>query len=412
MKPRTFAVMLGLLFVLLAIGVLGTFQMLGSGGTLTELWVSDTARDTIGNHHAPTAKHVGDETLIAIPVNANTGQQVGDCALYVFGVDLEKQWQTSVPPDDCNIHTFGDPTIADLDGDGGDEVFVATTERVIRVHDARTGQELFRRDLAGWGYAAPVITDFTPSKGRELIVADLSGGVAAFDSSGASLWSQNFSSIVAPIFVEDFDADGTNELAIGEGKNVIIIESDGTIATQTGVEGSVTWMTTDQADDDSAVEIVAAASNGRIVAVDGETGKIEWEQEYNTLAAVYAFGDGDEDGQAEVYAVAQDGKLRALDASDGVVEWTTTLTTKDVQMMPPPALGDLDGDSAPELVAVSQDGVVSVVNPKSGSIVDSYKRDVPIWMRPTLAELDNDEGLEILVTYGDGRVVALSFSSE
>lgn len=412
MKPRTFAVVLGLLFVLLAIGVLGAFQILGPGGTLTEVWVSDTARDSVGNHHAPTAKRIGNETLIVIPVNANAGQQVGDCALYAFAADLQDRWRTSVPPEQCNIHTFGDPTIGDLDGDGADEVFVATTERVIRAHDARTGAELFSRDLAGWGYAAPVITDFTPSEGSELLVADLSGGVFVFDSTGAPIWSRNLSSIIAPIFVDDFDTDGADELAIGEGQNVTVLEADGTIALRTAVGGSVTWMTTGQADDDRAIEIIAATADGRVVAVDGRTGDSEWTRQYNTLAAVYAFGDGDGDGQAEVYAVAQDGKLRALDASDGAVEWTTTLTTADSQMTPPPALGDLDGDGIPELVAVSQDGVVAVVDPTSGDIVDSYKRNVPIWMRPTLADLDGDGTLEILVVYGDGRVVALSFEAE
>ena len=325
---------------------------------------------------------------------------------------LEEQWRATVQSDACNIHAFGDPTVADLDGDGNNQVFVATTEEVVHTYDLETGQEQFSRDLAGWGYAAPIITDFTPSEGRELIVADLSGGVFVFDSTGSPLWSRNFSSTVAPIFVEDFDADGADELAVGEGRNVTVVERDGTTATQTAVGGSVTWMTTGEADDDDAIEIVAATINGRVVAVDGQTGEIEWEQEFNNLAAVYAFGDGDGDGQAEVYAVAQDGKLRALDASDGTVEWTTTLTTEDIQMTPPPALGDLDGDGELELVAVSQDGAVSVVNPNSGEIIDSYERDVSIWMRPTLADLDDDGALEILVTYGDGRVVALSFESE
>lgn len=410
MKPRTIAVMLGLLFVLIVVGVLGASQIWGSGGTLTELWVSDTARDAIGNHHAPTVAKLGNEIVVIAPVNAP--QKVGNCALVTFTMELEEQWRATVQSDACNIHAFGDPTVADLDGDGNDQVFVATTEEVVHAYDLETGQEQFSRDLAGWGYTAPVITDFTPSKGRELIVADLSGGVFVFDSTGEPLWSHNFSRINAPIFVKDFDADGMDELAVGEGKNVTVLESDGTVAQQTAVGSSVTWLTSGQGDGDEAVELVAATLDGRVVTVDGRTGEIEWEQKYGKLAAVYAFGDGDRDGQAEVYAVAQDGKLRALDASDGTVEWTTTLTTEDVQMTPPPALGDLDGDGDQELVAVSQDGVVSVVNLKSGSIIDSYKRDVPIWMRPTLADLDGDDGLEILVMYGDGRVVALSFSSE
>ena len=410
MKRRTLAVVLGLFFVLAFVGVFGAVQIMGNGGDLTELWVSDTARDAIGNHHAPTTTKIGNETVVIAPVNAP--QKVGDCALVVFNLGLEEQWRGTVSPDVCNIHAFGDPTVADLDGDGDKEVFVATTEDVIHAYDLQTGRKEFSRDLAGWGYPAPIVTDFTPAEGRELIVADLSGGVFVFNSAGTPLWSRNLSGNVAPIFVDDFDADGMDELAIGEGKNVTVLEADGTITRQTAVGSSVTWLTSGQGDGDEAIELVAATLGGHVVAVDGRTGKIEWEQKYSKLAAVYAFGDGDRDGQAEVYAVAQDGKLRTLDASDGTVEWTTTLTTEDVQMTPPPVLGDLDGDGVPELVAVSQDGVVSVVNPKSGNIIDSYKRDVPIWMRPTLTNLDGDEGLEILVTYGDGRVMALSFSSE
>ena len=410
MKRRTQVLLPLVLFLLVAGLGLGFLYVSGDGGTLSELWVSDTGRDALGNHHAPAVTQSDNQTLVIAPVN--TPQKVGDCALVAFTTDLNTQWQASVEPDDCNIHTFGDPTVADLDQDGTREVFVATTEDLVHAYDLQTGEEEFSREIGGWGYAAPVVTDFTATEGRELIVADLMKSVYVFDDTGSLLWSRNLSGTLAPIFVEDFDADGDSELAIGEGNNVTLLESDGTTSLQTSVGGSVTWMTVGQADQDEPTEIIASTTNGRVVAVDGRTGEVEWTQQYNKLAAVYAFGDGDGDGQAEVYAVARDGKLRAIDASDGTVEWTTTLTTEDVQMTPPPALGDLDGDGNPELVAVSQDGVVSIVNPKSGAIIDSYKRDVSIWMRPTLADLDGDGSLEVLVTYGDARIVALSFDSE
>lgn len=412
MKPTTAVAILALVFVLLAVLVLGGTQLVESDRSLTELWVTETARDAVGNHHAPTAKRVGSETLVVVPVNANGGQQVGDCALYAFSADLEERWRTSVPPEACNIHTFGDPTVADLDGDGDDEVFVATAEKVVRAHDAKTGTELFRRELGGWGYAAPVVTDFTPHAGRELVVVDLNGGVFVFDANGTHLWHRKLSSVIAPIFVDDFDADGTPELAVGEGRNATLLEPDGTVAWRTRVGLSVTWLTVGQADGDDAIEVVAATIDGRVVVVDGRTGEIEWARTFSPLAAVYAFGDGDADGQAEVYAVAQDGTLRAIDASDGTVEWTTTLTTERVPMTPPPALGDLTGDGRPELVAVSQDGIVAVLDPKTGAVLDSHERDVPIWMRPTLADLDGDGADEILVIYSDGRVAAFSFSPE
>lgn len=410
MKPGTAIGVLALLFVLIAVGVLGASQVLGSGGTLTELWVSDTARDTTGNHHAPTITTVDNETIVIAPVNAPRDE--GNCSLVAFNLELEERWQATVPYEDCNIHAFGDPIVADLDDDGSDEVLVATTEEVVHAYDVQTGQEELTRELAGWGYAAPVATDFTPADGRELIVADLSGGVFVFDSTGEPLWSKNFGNIVAPVFVDDFDADSIDELVVGEGGNVTIVAPNGTVVRQTPVGGSVGWLTVGHADDDEAVEVVAATTNGRVVAVDGATGEVEWTRQFSDLAAVYAFGDGDGDGQAEVYAVAEDGELRAIAANDGTVEWTTTLTTENVQMTPPPALGDLTGDGDYELVAVSQDGVVSVVNPDSGEIIDSYERNVPIWMRPTLADLNGDGALEILIVYGDGRVVALDFESE
>lgn len=410
MRPLTILTTLAILFILIFAGVLGTGSIIGSSGTLTELWVTDTARDTTGNHHAPTAKRIANETLIVVPVNVPGS--AGDCTLYAFDRELNEQWRTGMPDEDCNIHAFGDPTIVDLEGNGTDEVVVATTEGVVRVHDARTGEETFRRDLAGWGYAKPLVTDFTSNKGRELVVADLSGGVFVFDTDGTRLWNRSLSSITAPIVIDDFDANGAPELVVGEGKNATLLGSDGSIAWQMPIGGSVTWLTTGQADDDEAVEIVVTTTKGHVVAVDGATGQRDWSQQFDDMAAVYAFGDGDGDGQAEVYAVAEDGKLRALDASDGAIEWTTTLTTEDIQMTPPPALGDLDGDGQPELVAVSQDGVVSIVDPASGDILDSYKREVPIWMRPTLADLDSDSVPEIMVIYGDGRVVGLSYETE
>lgn len=175
-------------------------------------------------------------------------------------------------------------------------------------------------------------------------------------------------------------------------------------------EGSITWMTTGNADgDDSAEIVVATASTGRVSMVDGGSGAREWTREFGSYAAVHAFGDGDGDGTPEVYAVAKDGKLRSLDATTGDTEWTTTLTTGDVQMTPPPALGDVDGDGDPELVAVTNDRIVAVVGPESGSILGTYEREDAIYTHPRLSDIDGDGDFEAFVMYAHGRVVAFDF---
>jgi hypothetical protein len=81
-------------------------------------------------------------------------------------------------------------------------------------------------------------------------------------------------------------------------------------------------------------------------------------------------------------------------------------------MTPPPSLGDVDGDGALELVAVTNNGIVSIVDPRSGEILDSYNRDVPIWVHPTLADVNEDSAAEVFVIYGDGRVVAFSSGTD
>lgn len=215
---------------------------------------------------------------------------------------------------------------------------------------------------------------------------------------------------VADPEVRDFTGDGTPELAIGIGRGQLaLLEQNGTmIWNQTrAFSGSVTWMAVGPADTDPAIEIVAATTGGEVVLLDGRTGTVQWTRNLGAYAAVDALADGDGDGQAEVYAVARDGKLRAIAAGTGQVEWTRTLTTNDVQMMPP-RLGNVDGDEASELVAVTNKGLVSVVDPASGAVRATYQRDVPIWEHPEPADIDGDGVDEIFVIYADGRVIALS----
>lgn len=409
MKRGTVVAVLVVLLVLGALGFIGLFAQGGERGTLTTLWVSDTGRDAIGNHHAPAVAYSDGAPVVVAPVNAPKSS--GDCSLVAFTPDQTARWRATVRPDACNIHAFGDPTVGDLDGDGTQEVFVATTENLVHAYSLETGETQFSRELDGWGYVAPLVTEFTPSPGRELVVADLSSGVFVYDSSGSLLWNRSLAGTTAPLFVADFTGDGTPELAIGEGKNVTLLGQDGRTIQKTSVGGSVNWLERVQTDADGSSELVAGTIRGQVVAVDGETGTIEWSRDLGRLAAVHAVGDGDGDGRAEIYAVAEDGILRAMDSRDGTTEWTVTLTTADIQMTPPPALGDLDGDGAPELVAVSQDGVVSIRDPATGERLASYERAVPIWMWPTLADLDRDGDLEVLITYGDGRIVALSYDT-
>lgn len=413
MRPRTLAV-LGL--IVIVAGGIAVTSFIGTQQSNVEtsvMWVSDTARDSGGNHHAPAAGRVQGTPIVYAPVSGRA--DTPNCALVALdGTSGSDRWSYPVPPANCTIHSVADPTLADFDSDGTREVLAATTEQTVTAYDPLTGDLEFRHNLTSYGYTKPIVADFVGDSDPEVIVVDVDGTIFVLDANGTTVWSKQLSSYAwGQPSVADFDGDGDPELTVATGTgNLYLFEQNGSPAWKQpqSYEGSITWMTTAEADDDDAVEIVVAtASTGRVSMVDGASGEREWTRNFGSYAAVHAFGDGDGDGTSEIYAVAKDGKLRSLDATTGETEWTTSLTTGDVQMMPPPALGDIDGDGDSELVAVTNDGIVSVVDPESGAILERYEREVPIYTHPELADIDGDGDLEAFVMYARGRVVAFDF---
>jgi len=427
MRPRT---LVALCFVLLVAGGIGAVALTGtagpgnpltvagSGTTMTVSWVSDTARDTGGNHHAPAAiGAAGDgDPMVYAPVSGRA--DTDDCALVALDAGTgSERWTYPIPAANCTVHSVADPTLADFDGDGVREVLAATTEQTVTAYHPRTGDVEFRHELTAYGYTRPIVADLVGDARPEIVVVDVRGTVLVLRANGTIAWSTQLSSYTwgQPV-VADFDDDGAPELAVGLGDagELRLFEADGSPAwTEPPSYGSsITWTTTGQTDGDGAVEIVVAtARGGHISMVDGATGDREWTRDLGEFAAVHALGDGDGDGDPEVYAVAADGDLRSLDAATGRTEWTTTLTTAAVQMTPPPALGDVDGDGSSELVAVTNDGIVSVVDPVSGEVLATHERDgdAMIHTHPELEDTDGDGREEAFVMYADGRVIAFEF---
>lgn len=413
MRPRTVLAALLVLSTLVGAVAFGVTSVDDSGGTLEELWVSTTDSAIQGNHHAPVAGRVGGAGLVFAPVGGE--RQTAQCRLVALdGENGTARWHYPIPPANCTIHSVADPTLADFDGDGRREVIATTTEGVVAAYDPLTGDEEFRHPLTDYGYTRPVVADLTGDGTDELVVVDVQGTVFVLRPDGTTVWTRRLAAYTwGQPTVADFDGDGSAEVVVGTSSGrLVLFEGDGSVAWNRTApfDASITWLTTGQADGDPAIETVTATDDGNVTVVDGERGAVQWQRDLGDLAAVHAFGDGDGDGTAEVYAVAKDGVLRSLDATDGSVEWTTPLTTEAVQMTPPPTLGDVDGDGDRELVAVTNDGAVSVVDPQSGDILATYERDVPIYVHPTVADTDGDRTLEVFVTYGDGRVVALSYA--
>lgn len=411
MRPRTL-VAVAVVFALLAAGAILALGGLSGGTSLDVAWVSDTHYDTRVNHHHPAAVRMDGRGVVYAPVSGRTN--TSDCALHALDAsDGSELWRHDVSPADCAIHAVADPSVGDFDGDGEREVFAATTERRVFGFDGLGGDTEFSYALSSYGYSKPLVADFLGGDAPEVVVVDATGEVSVVHANGTAAWTHQLDTYTfgQPV-IEDVDADGDPELVVavaGEGA-VFAFERNGSVAWQrtNATESTVTWQTTGQLDDDAAVEVVTATRTGRVVVFDGATGDVEWTRPVGNLAAVHAVGDGDSDGDVEVYATADDGVLRSLDGATGDVEWTTTLTTADVQMMPPPTFGDVDGDGEAELVAATNDGSIQLVSPSDGSVLATYSRDVVVYTHAVTADVDGDGADEVFAMYSDGTVVALT----
>jgi outer membrane protein assembly factor BamB len=414
MRFRTAIVVLIVTLSLGGVAVYG-FTASGGGGGLQTLWVSDTAQPVLSNHHAPAAGRIDGQSVVYAPISGNYSSD--QCAFVALdGTTGEQIWNYSIPPKNCTIHSVADPAIADVNEDGTKEVLVETTENRVHGFEGLSGQQLFSYNLTSYGYTKPLVADFVEGEGKEIIAVDTNGTAVVIHSNGTVAWRQHVPGYVnSQPALADFSGDGTTELAVGFGATALVVfDADGTVewTRSSPLNSTITWMATGQTDEDPPTEIVVANTKGQVVAFDGAEGEIEWKRDFGDFSAVRSLEDGDRDGQPELYVVARDGKLRSLNATTGATEWTTTLDTGDIQVVPAPSLGDVDGDGRPELVSVTNGGVVSVIDPRTGDVLGSYERDVPIWDHPQLADTDGDGADEIYVMYGDGRVAALSAGRE
>ncbi|WP_415379305.1 PQQ-binding-like beta-propeller repeat protein [Halosimplex sp. TS25] len=405
MRTRTVAALVLLLVAFAGAGAVAFWTLPGGGAALTELWVSDTARDNDFNHHGVGAA----DGVVVAPVTGLQGQDDltrRSCSLTrLDAADGSVRWWAGVPPARCFSHALTKPAVADLDGDGEPEVVAGTTENATVAFAASDGRELFRIPTRAYGYAQPVVADVVGDARPEIVASDVSGDVVVAAANGTVRWRGNVSSLVyASPVVTDLDGDGAREVVVAGREETVAYDADGSVLWRRGVGANDAAAATV----DGEVRIVVAGNDG-VVALDGATGARAWHRSAEGSPSMGALADADDDGAPEAYVGEAGSLLRAFDAADGSEEWRTRLATADGSVTPPAVLADLDGDGEPSLVAVTNGGTVSVLDPETGSERATYQRDVPIWTGATPTNLTATPGEELLVRYGDGRVVALEY---
>ncbi|MFX0113645.1 MAG: FG-GAP repeat domain-containing protein [Candidatus Hodarchaeota archaeon] len=320
------------------------------------------------------------------------------------------EWSTTAKPG----HMPGNPSIADLNGDGYLEIILGAYDG--RVHAwQHNGTELpgwpQRISPANRVFSSPAVADLDNDNTLEIVVGS-DRYVAAWHANGTELqgwpkpvpgWFQSSPSLA--------DLDGDNDLEIVIGGNdsyVYAWHHDGQNVTG--------WpqKTNDRVTSSPAIgDLVPARPGPEIIVGSEDNFTYAWHSDGSlvegfpvdvgapVVISSPALGDLTGDSKLEIVigTFGSEGSVHVIRSDGSVPEGWPKDTAKDIpyasHIFASPALGDLTGDNTPEIVTMTITGLLSVLK-NTGKTVWSKAVLFTAQSSPTIADIDGDKEPEIL----------------
>ena len=322
---------------------------------------------------------------------------------------LDIKWQRRVP-----VATSQRLMVAagDVTGDGRAEVASSTGQ----IYDGVTGDLIWDKG-SPFGVAL-VITDVTGDNRSEILAGDTSGWLNAYElSDPAPLWRVNVQSSFAGFQLADVNRDGRPEIVMGDqGWGRIQAYDTHTLSRIWTIENpgyGVANLAVGDTDGDGALELVFGDHLGfgrgaHFYVYDIESQQLEWRSDTRmgpmSLATLDINGDNVPErfvGAQTVLSTRGEGKVMAVDGASGQVLWEQSGLDSVLGL----SLVDANGDGRPELWAHTEHRL-QVFDPEVGATLwRSYALGSSGIRQPNFIQLDADPALEILVTSNVSAVV-------
>ena len=303
-------------------------------------------------------------------------------------------------------HVLCTPTVADIDGDGYEDLIVAVTY-------------MFDHEL----YSNP---DKRDELGDDVDISNyLAGGVAAFDFLTMKMkWHThldlsthhvNFQAYMySSPTVADLNGDGKLEIVVGTSVGfVYVLDQNGTSLPGWPIQmGEVqAQVVLEDVNGDGMLEVVACDSRGNVAAFNA-AGRELWERHVGALIANSpTVGDINGDGKTEIVVGTGSGSIFALDGATGKVVLSYQTNAMIMSSVLLAKLDDAPGSHHLHLVTMSFDGFLYLVHGSSGcaDVVDIGETS---YSTVLFEDLDNDGFMDLLVSTMNGNVYSFKTRSK
>ena len=314
----------------------------------------------------------------------------------------------------------GDPVIADINGDGLNEIVIpAWSIGGIWAFRGTDCSYLWSRNLVG-GTVTPAVGELNPSIPGLEIAAKTNVGIvyALRGTDGGILWSRNIGSYLSPPTIFDANGDGVGEVYVVGDSIYALRGTDGSIIWSYPASGGFASVAIDDINNDGQYEVVTVANSGghKVIVLRATNGAFLWSYAVGSQGNP-AIADLDNDGYKEIVVAIDNGWLYAL-RHNGTLYWSRNMGYGAyLGHMNSPTIADLNGDGWKEIVygqyqwsgSSCYNPYVHVLRGTDGSTIWSYNSRTAGYQVQSrkIADIDNDGQLEVIITAAYGTSPSL-----
>ncbi|MFZ8826755.1 MAG: FG-GAP-like repeat-containing protein [Candidatus Caldipriscus sp.] len=312
----------------------------------------------------------------------------------------------------------GDPIVADINGDGSNEIVLAAVEygRVYAFRGTDCSLLWSSQVLSSsWGSFSPAVGELDPTRlGLEIAVTvDATDRLYVLSgTNGSIIWSAPLGDVLEnPPAIVDIDGDGIGEIFVSSAYTTYAFRGNGTLLWSYPAGYHSSNVAVGDLGNDGTLEVVFVGWDGssfKVFALRATNGSFVWSYPLPSVGDV-ALGDLDNDGQLEVVVVYHGGGVIAL-RHNGTLYWSRSLSCNSCHWVGyspnSPTIADLNGDGLREiLVGCYNENTVYALRGTNGSTLWSYGGVTTCSQNSShkIGDIDGDGALEVVLTsYHDG----------